>query len=131
MRNVLKLAKLDKANKYTLFVAEEWLYELFNLVSHEIKVTRNIGEIMKKVLEVERMKMKGKEISKIVLGLVKDVSKLPALVTSQIEEYDVMVEAKDFLEKEFNCKINIIKGEDSKENKAKSAMPGKVGILVE
>ena len=131
MRNVLKLAKLEKANKYTLFVAEEWLYELFNLVSSEIKITRNIGEIMKKVLEVERMKMKGKEISKIVLGLVKDVSKIPALVTSQIEEYDIIIEAKDFLEKEFNCKINVVKGEDSKENKAKSAMPGKVGILVE
>ncbi|MBT6774182.1 leucine--tRNA ligase [Candidatus Woesearchaeota archaeon] len=131
MRNVLKLAKLEKANKYTLFVAEEWLYELFNLVSSEIKITRNIGEIMKKVLEIERMKMKGKEISKIVLGLVKDVSKIPALVTSQIEEYDIIIEAKDFLEKEFNCKINVVKGEDSKENKAKSAMPGKVGILVE
>jgi len=76
------------------------------------------------------MKMKGKEISKIVQGLVKDVSKLPEIVTSQIEEYDVIVEAKDFLEKEFDCKVEVIKAEDSKENKASSARPGKVGILV-
>ncbi len=130
MRNVLKLAKLEKANKYTLFIAEDWLYELFNIISHEIKVTRNIGEIMKKVLDQEKMKMKGKEISKIVQGLVKDVSKLPEIVTSQIEEYDVIVEAKDFLEKEFDCKVEVIKAEDSKENKASSARPGKVGILV-
>ena len=130
MRNVLKLAKLEKAEQYTLFIAQNWLYELFNIVSNEIKVTRNLGEIMRKVLEQEQMKMKGKEISKIVQGLVKDVSRLPSLVTSQEEELKVMEEAKEFLEKEFNCSIKIINGDDSDNPKAKAAMPGKVGILV-
>ena len=52
MRNVLKLSKLEKANKFTLFIAEDWLYELFSVISREIKVTHNPGEIMKKVLEI-------------------------------------------------------------------------------
>ena len=47
MRNVVKLAKV-KPKKFTLFIAEPWLYELFEILSGEIKVTRNIGEIMKK-----------------------------------------------------------------------------------
>jgi len=129
MRNVLKLAKLEKTNKFSLFIAEDWLYELFNLLSHEIKVTRNMGEIMKKVLEVEGLKVKGKEVSKIVSSVVKDPTKLPSIVTSQEEELEVVEEAKEFLEKEFNCVVNVVV--DSDHEKAKSAMPGRVGILVE
>lgn len=131
MRNVLKLAKLKKAERFTLFIAEKWLYELFTTLSNEIKVTRNVGEIMKKVLAVEELKIKGKEVSKIVASVVKDVSKLPSIITSQENELKSISDAKEFLEKEFNCKVEIVLGEDSSEQKAKSAWPGKVGILVE
>jgi len=129
MRNVLKLAKLEQAKKFTLFIAESWLYEVVNLISQEINVTRNVGEIMRKVLEIEEHKAKGKEVSKLVLSLVKDVSKIPSLVTSAEEEFKVMEEAKEFLEKEFNCSVEVLK--ESSHDKAKSALPGKVGILVE
>ena len=131
MRNVVKLAKVEKPSKFTLFISENWKYELYSVLSAELKVTRNIGEVMRKVLEVESMKMKGKEVSKIVQSVVKDVSKLPSLVTSQEDELSAMMDAKDFLEKEFNCTIEIIVGEDSENPKAKSASPGKVGVLVE
>jgi len=131
MRKVLKLAKIEKAKQFTLFISQKWLYQLFNLISKEIKVTRDLGEIMRKVLEIEEMKIKGKEISKIVTGLVKEVSKIPQLVTSQEEELKVITEAKDFLEKEFSCQVKIILAEDSEHQKASSAIPGKVGILAE
>ncbi|MEK6940004.1 MAG: leucine--tRNA ligase [Nanoarchaeota archaeon] len=131
MRNVLNLAKLEKPKRFTLFVAEEWSYELFNLISKEIKVTRNVGEIMRRVLEEEKMKVKGKEVSKTVMMLVKDPSKIPALVLSQKEELAAIKEAKAFLEKEFECKVEIIRAEDRQHPKAQSAMPGKPGILVE
>ncbi len=131
MRNVLKLAKLEHPQEYTLFISVNWKYELFNLLSQELKVTRNVGEIMKKVLEVEELKMKGKEISKIVPAIIKDPAKLPLLVTTQQLEQQVMNEARDFLEKEFGCEVNIILAEESQESKANSAIPGKVGILVE
>ncbi|HLC88969.1 MAG TPA: leucine--tRNA ligase [Candidatus Nanoarchaeia archaeon] len=131
MRSVLKLAKLEQAKKYTLFISEEWKYELFNLLAKELKVTRNVGEVMRKVLEMEQLKMKGKELSKLVPVLVKDPAKIPGLVTSQEEEMKIMTEAKKLLEKEFNCEIKIIIAEESEESKAKSALPGKVGILVE
>ena len=131
MRSVLKLAKLEQAKKYTLFISEEWKYELFNLLAKELKVTRNVGEVMRKVLEMEQLKMKGKELSKLVPVLVKDPAKIPGFVTSQEEEMKIMTEAKKLLEKEFNCEIKIIIAEESEESKAKSALPGKVGILVE
>jgi leucyl-tRNA synthetase len=130
MRNVSKLAKLQPKN-FQLFVAENWLYTLFTILSQEIKVTRNVGEIMRKILEIPGMKVKGKEITKIVTSVLKDPSKLPHLVTSQEHELLVLEEAKIFLSKEFNCSIEIINANESDTNKAKSAFPGKVGILAE
>src|SRR3989338_3786400 len=89
IRNVLKLAKVEKPKKFTLFIAEKWLYELFSCLSKEIKVTRNLGEVMKRVLEMPELKIKGKEISKIVAVVMKDVSKIHTMVTSQEEELQV------------------------------------------
>ena len=129
MRNVIKLAKLEKAKKFTIFISQDWLYELYTIISSEIKVTRNFGEIMKKVLEIQTLKVKGKEISKIIASILKDPSKLPSIVTSAQQELVVMKDTQEFLEKEFNCQIEII--ENSDHPKSKSAMPGKVGILVE
>ena len=131
IRQVMKLAKIEKAKTCTLFIAESWLYDIFRLLSSELKVTRDIGEIMKKVLETEQMKMKGKEVTKIVQAIVKDVSKLPSHVTSAEDESNVIKEAKKFLAKEVGCEIKIVSAEDSSEAKAKQAWPGKVGILVE
>jgi leucyl-tRNA synthetase len=131
MRAVQKLAKLDASKKFTLFIAESWLYDLVNLLSREVQVTRNMGEIMRKVLEVEALKLRGKEVSKVVTALLKDVSKIPLLVTSQEEELKVIKEAQSFLEKEFNCPIEIFVAEESIHPKAKSALPGRAGILVE
>jgi leucyl-tRNA synthetase len=131
MRNVLKLAKLEKANKFTVFISQTWQYELFKIVQSEIKVTRNMGEIIKKVMAEEGMQAKGKEISKIIAMLMKDPSKMPQHITNQENELEVMNSAKGFLEEEFNAKVEIIIAEDSGETKAKQAMPGKVGILVE
>ncbi|MBI2151636.1 leucine--tRNA ligase [Candidatus Woesearchaeota archaeon] len=131
MRKVLKLAKLEKAQKFTIFIADSWLYELYSLLSKEIKVTRNIGEVMRKVLEQGSEGLKGRDLNKIVPALLKDASKLPEFVISQEEEIQVMVEAKDFLEKEFGCEVLVLSGEGSSEEKAKQARPGKVGVLVE
>lgn len=131
MRNVLNLAKLEKAKRFILFVAEDWNYSLFNLISKEIKVTRNVGEIMRRALEEEEMKIRSKEVSKIVMGLVKDPAKIPSLVTSQKEELDALNDARGFFEKEFECRIEIVRAEDSQHLKAQAAMPGKPGIFVE
>ena len=131
MRNVMELAKVEKPTKFTLFVAESWSYELFSLLHKEIGVTRNIGEIMRRVLEVEGLKVRGKDVSKIVTSVLKDVSKLPSVVTSQEEELLMLREAKDFLEREFGCGVEIILADESTHAKAKGAMPGRVGILVE
>ncbi len=129
MRNVLKLAKVEKPKKYILFIAQSWLYGLFTLVKAELTGTHNVGEIMRKVLEQEAFQ--GHDVSKIVLSLVKDQAKIPALVTSQEEEFHAVREALEFLSSEFDCLVEVVRAEESDNLKAKNATPGKVGIIVE
>ena len=90
-----------------------------------------MGEVMRKVLEVEELKMKGKEIAAIVTAVVKDPARLPSLLLSQEQELAVMKDAVSFLEQEFGCKVKVALAEKSKQPKAQAAMPGKVGVLVE
>ena len=131
IRTILKLAKMEKPKQCTLFIASSWMYDLFAVLSKEINVTRNMGEIMKRVLEVEHLKVQGKEVSRIVTAVLKDVSKLPKTVTSQETELQYMKEAIPFLQQEFDCKIAVMAAEEATHEKAKSALPGKVGIMVE
>lgn len=131
IRNILKLKEWKFPHKITLFVAENWLYQVFLIASKELKVTHELGEILKVVLADEELKLKGKEVARIVAGLVKDASKIPSLVTSQAEELKTILEAKEYLKKEFNCPIEIVAAENSQDPKSRSAMPGRLGILVE
>ena len=131
MRKVLKLAQVEKPRQFTLFIAEQWKYELFTILSKELKVTHNVGEVMRKVLDGEEMKMKGKEISAIVTAVVKDPARLPSLVLSQEQELATMNDAVEFLEQEFNSTVKVMAAEKSQHPKAQGAMPGKVGVLVE
>ncbi|MBT3298373.1 leucine--tRNA ligase [archaeon] len=131
MRNVIKLAKVEKANKFRLFVTEEWKYELFSKVKIILKESHNLGEVMSKIMGDESLKKHGKDVSKIVGMLMKDKSKIPGVITSQEKEFNAIVSCKDFLTKEFDAEIEIIIAEGSDEVKAKQAMPGKLGILLE
>ncbi|PIN87866.1 leucine--tRNA ligase [Candidatus Woesearchaeota archaeon CG10_big_fil_rev_8_21_14_0_10_32_24] len=129
MRNVMKLAKLEKPSTFTLFVSDGWRYTLFGILAEKINETRNVGDIMKTVLAHESLKEHGKDVSRIVQSILKDVSRLPYVVTSREEELAVVKEAQNFLSQEFDCIVKI--SEDLNHEKAKSATPGKVGILVE
>ncbi len=122
---VMRLAKVQKPMKIMLFTAEKWKYDFFKKLKKEIEKTRNIGEIIKAVM----IKEHGNEVSALVPKLVKDPTKIPEAIIEN--EFDILNENKKVIEKEFNCEVEIIKAEESKEGKAKQAMPGKVAILIE
>ena len=123
--SVMKLANVEKPVKIRLFTAEKWKYGFFKKLKKEIEKTRDIGKIIKAVMVKEH----GKDISALVPRLVKDTKKIPEVVIEN--EFDILSENKEMIEKDFNCEVEIIKAEKSQEGKAKQAIPGKVAILVE
>jgi leucyl-tRNA synthetase len=127
VRYVLQLIKVDKPKKISLIIASKWKYSVFKKIKKKMDETRNVGEIIKDVMDKEH----GKEISSLVPKIVKNPSKLPLEVLDQKTELKGLEEGKDAIAKAFDCELEIIKAEDSKEDKAKNAMPGKPAILVE
>ena len=129
INSVLKLVKIDKPKKISLFVADSWKYLFFEKLKQEIEKTHNAGEIIKRLMRSD-LKKYGQEISKLVPKFLKDSGKIPEILLSEVEEFDALTEGKAFLEKEFGCPVEILKEAGSKEAKAKQSMPGKPGVLV-
>lgn len=127
IRSILKLIKVEKPKKITLFVSENWKYDLFKKLKDALEKSHDIGEVMKQVMMPEYKR----EISSIVPMIVKDQSKIPEVVLTQETEFEVLAGNTDKLKSEFNCEFDIIKAENSSEQKAKKAMPGKPSLIVE
>ena len=126
---IIKLIK-KKPEKISIFISGLWKYKLMDVI-RKSKDKRDFKKIMKQAMTVPIIKKKGGEASKIIQAVLKDLSKLIPLSLSQKNEISFFNESKEFISQEFECKVNIIKAEDSYDKKAGSALPGKPGILIE
>ncbi|HLC47167.1 MAG TPA: leucine--tRNA ligase [Candidatus Nanoarchaeia archaeon] len=128
---IIQLAKIQKPKKITVIIAESWLYSLFIKIKDELEQSRNVGEVIKKIL-ANSDKKRAQDIVKIVQRVMKDTSRLPKTVLDQKTELEAVQYQKNILLNEFGCEEVIIVAADSSAlPKAKSAMPGKPAIVVE
>ncbi len=127
IHSVLNLVNI-KPKKIMLFVAEKWKYELYREIKKIMKETRDFKQIMAKVMQKNEFKKHSKEVMKLIQKSLK--SGIDE-ISSQEKEYKILKESKEFLKKEFDAVVSVEKAEDSKENKARQALPGKAAILVE
>lgn len=127
IRGVLKLAKIENPKKITLFVSDVWKYELYNIIAEELKVTRSVSDIMKKVMGSE-LKKHGQDIQKLLPKLCQ--TGVSVVVPRELE-YKSLKDSVESLVKEFNAPVVVMHAEESTLPKAKNASPGKPAILVE
>ncbi|MFC1753499.1 leucine--tRNA ligase [Thermoproteota archaeon] len=130
IHSVIDLTKMEKPKKVTVIVSDSWKYDLFKELKKQLEQTRDPGKILKAVMGTG-LKVYGKEISKIVPNIVKDTSKLPDVVLDQDTEIDALMENAEFISSEFETDLEVLRAQDSKQAKAKQAMPGKPAILLE
>ncbi len=125
--SVLKIVNIQKPKEIKLFVAEIWKYSLYDILSKEMKVTRDFGKLMATVMKNEKLKQHSKEITKIIQKALKaGIDDVPA----REKEFLALKESALFLSKEFDSKVVVLEAENSKEEKARNAMPNKPAILV-
>ncbi|MFT4343870.1 MAG: leucine--tRNA ligase, partial [Candidatus Woesearchaeota archaeon] len=130
IHSVVKLARVKSVSKLTLFVSPEWKYDFMKIFKESLNETRNVGEIIKRVLPTAPDAHK-KDISGLVPRLLKNQSLVPYVVLSAEEEYKALKTYTGLLEKTFNCSISIEYAQGASHAKALSALPGKPSILVE
>lgn len=128
IKQVLSLAKIEKPNKITIIISDEWKYDVLKLVKEKLEQTRNPGEIIKAANEIS--KENAKEISKMVMKAMKNSSFLPDVVLSQSEEFKNFTDILNELKEVFDCEIIIQKAQESTESKKDNAMPAKPAIIV-
>ena len=119
VKAIVKLVKIEP-KKATISIADGWKYELIKNLKEEMKKTRDLGKLMKKLMDKEH----AKEISKIIPSLLKNESKIPKIVLTQQKEFRVLEKNKEILEKELNLEIEIRRNNER-------AMPSKPSIKIE
>lgn len=129
IREVQKLAKIVTPKKITLFISEPWKYEFYEVLKNVFETTKDFKLIISKVMSIDSLKTKGKEITKLIPQLLK--KGLPDFMNSQDKEYACLFNHLEFLREEFKCEILLIKAQDSTEPKSKNAAPSKPAIILE
>ncbi len=126
VKNVKNLVN-KRPQKINLFVASKWKYGFFNILKAELIKSKDMKAIMTKVM----VKSHESEIAKLVSYYLKNPNKLPKTILGQKKELEYLFEEVKFLEKELECKVEVLEADSSGLDKAKQAVPGKVAIVIE
>jgi leucyl-tRNA synthetase len=121
IEEIKKLGEI-KPKKISIYVSPAWKYEIYNMVFEKKE--------LKEIMTFNGIKKYGNEAKKFYQRLEKR-KPLDEIFLTASAERTALNENKDFLEKEFGCKIEIESGEKVDYPKAKIAEPGKPGILIE
>ncbi|MBI4438607.1 leucine--tRNA ligase [Candidatus Woesearchaeota archaeon] len=122
---VLDLIKV-KPSSIMILVSQKWKYRLCSIIS-EVK-GMDVGRVMKSVSSSD-IKSHSKEAAQIVQKLMRNPG-LSLLVNGQEAEMGFLAGLKDGLEKEFKCRVSVSAAEDSQDEKARQALPGKPAVVV-
>ncbi len=129
IRTVLALAKIGQPKRITLFLADGWKYSFAGRMKELLAETSDAKAVIAALMG-SPLKQHGQELMKLVPAIMKDRSKLPAILLTKHEEQAQYAAFADDLAKEFGCAVSIEDAEKSAEQKAKQSFPGKPAILV-
>ncbi|MBI2578546.1 MAG: leucine--tRNA ligase [Candidatus Aenigmarchaeota archaeon] len=121
---IIKIAGI-KPKKISLFIADEWKFRVYKKVL--AGKNRPINDITKEIMETGAY---GKATISFIQALYNKINELKPVIPRS-RQFQVFGEAKQLLEKEFICSIEVIDASKSDNSKAKQATPQKLGIFVE
>ncbi len=123
IKEIIRVVKIEKPKKLTLFVAPRWKYIVYN------EAIKSKEDLIRRVMAIPKVREKGVKAVNFVKQLLR--SGVEDKILTQDEEYEALTSAIDFLKKEFKLEVQVIKAEFSSNPKAEKASPMKPGILIE
>lgn len=111
-----------------IITAEDWKRELFEEMKEIIDERPEFGEAMGQL--VEGRKKHAETVKKLLQEYMDDPGAMPEEVLSTEREVEILEENREFIEKEFDVDVIIETEEDSSEEKASRAEPGKPAIVM-
>ena len=132
IRNILNVTGIEP-KRIVVYTAEPWMYQVANiLLKNDFK---NLGAALGSIMKEEKFRKMGKTVPNLVKRLFPFLKENSKRIPFGIEEASFYRENKEFLEKEFRCKLEIYMMSDPKrydpEGKSKATIPFRPGIFVE
>jgi leucyl-tRNA synthetase len=121
IQEIIRVARLEEAQKVYIYTAEDWKWEAVDLVRGE----RDTGAALKKAMQSESIRSQGKSAVKFIQKVIKE-----RIFPQKINEQDVLEEATDFISSEVDLPMEIDPDHDP-QHKKQQAVPGKPGIYIE
>ncbi|MEM5812463.1 MAG: leucine--tRNA ligase [Candidatus Aenigmatarchaeota archaeon] len=124
IKNVIRLVG-KKPEKIRIYVSPLWKYEVYNEILALVKTPEKIVPTV--------MKKYGKNYGSHAMKFAQSLAKNAALLRgalSQEEEFAALEESVSSMEREFGCRIEVLKADTERCEKALRAEPGKPGIEV-
>jgi leucyl-tRNA synthetase len=128
--NILKLVKIEKPRKISLYVAPSWKRKVFSIVFRE----RAFDKSMKACMADAEIREKGGEVSRLVEKYVKNIGTLAESTMPEDDELASISDACGFLGREFGCEVSASRESEAPEahsQKARNALPMKPSIFIE
>lgn len=126
IREIIKLVG-KKPSEIRIYTAPGWKHTVYKAILKKFR-GKKPGDIIKNLMKIPEVREQGKHAIRFADKLSK-IPNLTEMLTDQ-EEFQALSEAKEFLEKEFECRVEVIEGYKSSSEKALRAEPGKPGIEI-
>jgi len=129
--NKIKIAlKKESLKNITIIIADQWKLKFYNKFMSLLEETKDQGEIMKVLMQDDELKIHSKLINQNVGKILKNVGKYAKFTLTSKDEFKFFNEIKPVIEKKFQTGVEIYVEEDSNEQKAVHALPGKPAIVI-
>ena len=130
IKNVIEFAKIEKPKKITLIISDKWKYKFYEKFKQEFGKTKEFKPIMEVLLKDSELKPHAQDMQKWIPNLLKNPGKIPQILFDQKSEKEIFSSFAKKIKEEFKTDVEVVLAEESKEAKAKNAMPSKPAIVV-
>ncbi|MDE1855309.1 MAG: leucine--tRNA ligase [Candidatus Micrarchaeota archaeon] len=114
-----------KASKLHIIVASDWKRKLVNALAKEKDVGKALDSLQGDT------KVDKEQAAKLAGVLAKRLNEVELVKTTQLEEFDGVEEAADYISKQLECDVSVEMEEKSKSQRASRAMPMKPSLDIE
>jgi len=132
IKKVLEFAKIEKPKKITLIISDKWKYKFYEKFKLEFEKTKEFKPIMEALIKDADLKAHAQDIQKWIPNLLKNPGKIPVVIFDQKTEKEIFGKLAGKIKKELGAgSVEVVLAEESKEAKARNAMPSKPAIVVQ
>ena len=115
-----------------MIISDKWKYKFYEKFKLEFEKTKEFKPIMEALIKDADLKAHAQDIQKWIPNLLKNPGKIPVVIFDQKTEKEIFGKLAGKIKKELGAgSVEVVLAEESKEAKARNAMPSKPAIVVQ